>query len=490
MQEPPNPEFVIFKAALCEEVEDLYTPNGRRAIAAAAGAYLRQLRLTPIEMLHVPRQQFAFNDAGATLTQAVQKTSIAQVRGTTTSVSQRIRTLYALTDDIRKNTRERHERDAPQPATRETVADLLGHVSGERLVDRSFRIFSGLALAVDGLTSWGEKIDLILELGADLAGMDTFAYFDAMIAEFLRAPEGFTEGLGEYDLAGDKITRLLALYRGAAGVEQAPPSPPRARALYQIAAIDPMLETRQVLLDHALHTLRADGPLTRSTIVGELTFLTGLADVLRHDGEFLGGAVTEAAIERRELLLISDQTIDMLMAETPSHGAKLLRAFALHEQVSGERTRRYLEGYAASLMREEQVGAKIAETAGDLSDHVATLGQLNRAALRSTMAARTADRFAGQYETLQAALVDDSKFFDTLAKREGTISSTALTLLDMLAARAFAVGPMTRAARRYAHALMKQPSFMTGYLAQAPDGEARRQKLKELEQRIVASGLD
>lgn len=490
MQEPANPETAIYKSAICEEVEDLYTPNGRRAIAVAAGAYLRQLRLTPVELLHVPRQQLAYNDAGTTLTQAVQKASIAQVRGTTIAVSQRVRTLFSLTEAIRTRTRERHEQDKPAPVTRETLTDLLGHVSGERLVDRSFRIFSGLALAIDGLTSWAEKIDVLFDLGADLAGMDTYAYFDAIISELLRAPEGFTEVLGDFDPPGEKITALLALYRGTAGVEQAPPTPARARTLYQLAAIDPMPETRQTLLDHALHTLRADGRLTRATVDGELDFLLELAETLRPDGELLGGPATEAAIERRELQLISDQTIDMLMANTPAHGAKLLRAFELHERVVGERTRRYLEDYVASLMREEQVGQRIAETSGDLVDHVATLGQLNRAALRSTMAARTADRFASQFEKLQALLVEQTKFFDTLAQREGSVSGTAMALLDLLAARGFARGPMTQAARRYAHALMKQPSFMTSYLEQVPDGAARRRKLKDLEQRIVASGLD
>jgi hypothetical protein len=98
MAEQENLEIPIFKAAVCEEIADLYRPSGRRALGVAAGSYMRQLRLTPIELLHLPRQQLAFNDAGTMLAQAAQKAAGAQVRGTGISVNQRMRVLYALAD--------------------------------------------------------------------------------------------------------------------------------------------------------------------------------------------------------------------------------------------------------------------------------------------------------------------------------------------------------------------------------------------------------
>jgi hypothetical protein len=211
---------------------------------------------------------------------------------------------------------------------------------------------------------------------------------------------------------------------------------------------------------------------------------------LREDHGFLGGPATGAAIKRRELPLINDQMIDMLMADTGSHAGKLMHAFALHEQVSGERTRRYLQDYSTSLMHEEQVGEKIAKTAGGLCEHVTVLGQLNRAALRLTMAARTAGRFAEQYEKPQADLVENSKFFRRLGQREGTVRGAALALLDLLAARAFAKGPVTQTSRRHMLVLIQQPTFMDGFLMDCLDALASKAKLRDLEQRIIASNLD
>lgn len=490
MADQENPEIPIFKAAVCEEIDDLYRAKGRKALGVAAGVYLRQLRLTPIELLHLPRQQLAFNDAGTMLAQAAQKAAGAQVRGTGISVNERMRTLYALADEVREKTRAYHEEHKPVPATRDTISELLGHVAGERPAARSFRVLSSITLAIDGKTSWSDKFDALLELCDGIAGLETFQYFDALIGEMLRAPEGFSEMFGDQGLAGEKIMGLLALYKGQAGVDQAPSNPERARTLYELANLDPMPETRHAFLDHALHTLRANAPLTRQPAGGELAFLIELTNELRDGNDFLGGPATAKTIERRELRLISDQTIDLLMADAGSHADKLLRAFELHEQVSGEKTKRYLEDYVASLMREEQVGEKIAETAGDLEAHVRSLGQLNRAAVNSTMAERTADRFAQQFEKLQAALVEKSNFFDTLARSKGNVGATATALLDMLAGRAFARGTMTKAARAYAHALMKQPSFMTSYLADCPSENDRKNRLRDLEKLIVRSGLD
>jgi hypothetical protein len=490
MADQENPEIPIFKAAVCEAIDDLYRASGRKAIGVAAGVYLRQLRLTPIELLHLPRQQLAYNDAGTMLAQAAQKAAGAQVRGTGISVNERMRVLYALADEVREKTRIYHDEHKPVAVTRETITELLGHVEGERPAARSFRILTGIALALDGKSSWSEKFDVLLDLCDGIAGLETFQYFDALIGEMLRAPEGFTEMLGEQDLAGEKIAALLALYKGTAGVDQAPSSSERARILYELANRDPMPETRHAFLDHALHTLRANAPLTRQPTSGELEFLIELTGELRDGNDFLGGGATGKMIERRELQLISDQTIDLLMADAGSHAGKLLRAFELHEQVSGEKTRRYLEEYVASLMREEQVGEKIAETAGDLEAHVQALGRLNRAAANSTMAERTADRFVQQFERLQAALVESSNFFDALARAKGNVGATAVTLLEMLADHAFARGTMTKAARAYAHALMKQPSFMTSYLADCDSESARKGRLRDLEKLIVKSGQD
>jgi hypothetical protein len=44
MADQENPEIPIFKAAVCEAIDDLYRANGRKAIGVAAGGHLEELR--------------------------------------------------------------------------------------------------------------------------------------------------------------------------------------------------------------------------------------------------------------------------------------------------------------------------------------------------------------------------------------------------------------------------------------------------------------
>ena len=131
-------------------------------------------------------------------------------------------------------------------------------------------------------------------------------YFAPLIGEMLQTPRGFIKILGEQDLTSDKITSLLRLYLDATSVDQLPPTPESGRVFDQKTNRDPMPDTRHVLCP----------PLTRAPTSGELALLIELTNQLGDEDEFLGAPVTEATIERHELRLISDQTIDWLIADT------------------------------------------------------------------------------------------------------------------------------------------------------------------------------
>jgi len=144
--------------------------------------------------------------------------------------------------------------------------------------------------------------------------------------------------IDEFEQPRNKVSNLLKLYRGSVEVEQTPPSPPRARTFHQLTSIDPMPEARHVRLDPALVALRVNTPLTRLSVAGALTFILEITALLRQNGESLGGPTRLAATERRELQLVSDQTLDRLIAGIRSHAGKLLRTLQLYEQVAGDRT--------------------------------------------------------------------------------------------------------------------------------------------------------
>ena len=100
--DPKKAEMQIFKEAVCEDVADVYSRKSRDVIGRVAGRYLQSERITPSELLHSSRHQRAFSDAGTTLMQAVQKVAIAQANGTPIPVSERVRRLYEITDQLHR----------------------------------------------------------------------------------------------------------------------------------------------------------------------------------------------------------------------------------------------------------------------------------------------------------------------------------------------------------------------------------------------------
>lgn len=300
----------IAKSAVCEEPADFYTPEARETLGRAAAGFLYPQFLTAIELLHSADRQRQMANAGTNAMQAVQKTASWQVRGLSAPVSERIRRLWELTDAVQKDTVARLEAEPPQPVTVATLADLMARRRGEAEADRRFRIFAALTRTLAETTGWAAKFAILAELGAGVARIEAFAYFDAMISEILRPAAGLDAVLGRESTIGDDILRLLALTDGSANPASAPSNPPTARALYELLAQAAMPETRAVLTEHAIRLAQSNEKFTRRPLMEEIAFVVDLKDRLTRDGALLGGAETEEALSRRLARALSDQTID------------------------------------------------------------------------------------------------------------------------------------------------------------------------------------
>ena len=77
-----------------------------------------------------------------------------------------------------------------------------------------------------------------------------------------------------------------------------------------------------------------------------------------------------------------------------------------------------------------------------------------------------------------------------LFRAHRSIDAAVTALLGILVECAFASSTMTKAAPALAHALMKQPTFMTSYLEECADEATRKPQLTDVEKFTVASGND
>ncbi len=489
MTDGPLSDVDAAKAAVCEEIGDFYAPMARLTLGRAAAGFLIPQCLTPIELLHSPDRQRQLANAGTNAMQAVQKTASWQVRGLSVPVSERIRRLWELTDGVQKATTARLEAEPPQPVTLAALPELLAHRPDEAEPDRRFRVLAALTLTLADRQGWGPKFAALAELGAGVAGLVAFEFFDALIAEILRPTAGLDAVLGREATLGEDLLRLLALAEGTATPESAPATPATARALFDLLAVAAMPETRAVLLEHAIAVARSNEKFTRRPLMEEIAFIVDLKDRMTRDGQLLGGAETLEALCRRLARALSDQTIDLLMAGTQSVGERVLRAVQLHGRIFGDDALHYLETYIAELMAQPKLETTIVPEQASPRQRIRLLGRLHGELRKSRLPVKTKERLANQVERFQSDLLDRTRLLEKLGGGEGSTADRLLKVIELCREDAFTDGRNAERARKAALDLMKRPDFLESYLDGASQKGERAARLKDLQKRLAEARI-
>ncbi|MCR9178151.1 MAG: hypothetical protein NXI19_19400 [Alphaproteobacteria bacterium] len=487
MTEPLATDVEIAKQADCAAPEDLGSRAAREVIGRAAIAFLQGHKITPLELLHGPGHQRRLMESGTQAMQAVQKAAGWQVRGSNTPVTERVREIWDLTDAYRAMVVGKLEPAPAVAVTQETISDVLAWRDDETGEDRAFRIYACLTATLEPKRTWGEKAATLLGLLAGVAGLDASGYFDAMLAEILRSPKGLAEVLGSEAVPGDQVDLFLDLVEGRLSANKAPKQPATAAAIYELLgrAKVGMVETRMALIGHAVRIVRGNDKLTNKTVSDEVAYVVKLRDRLSRSGELVGGAETQEALERRLSRSISDQSIDLMMADTNSVAERVLRAVQLHSKIFGEVPRGYLQTYVTELMGQDKLEARLLPDNRTAMENLTLLGKLHAALIGSEIAERTRERLAIQAERAQADLITKAKILETFESGKRPVGQRLSKLLTLISGNAFCRGDNAANARNTARAIMKQPGFFDAYLADVGDKTERAQRLRDLEKKLA-----
>jgi hypothetical protein len=489
MTDQQKAEAQSFKDAICEDVADFYSRKSRDAIGRAAGRYLQSVRLTPTELLHSTRHQRAFSDAGQTLMQAVQKTSIAQVKGTQMPVSERVRRLYELTDSLHKHCLEKLEKEPPAKLDKENLPDLMAMRSGEKPADHAFRVRAVLTETLDGVNDWVKKFETLYELGHTITGIEAFGHFDPFIAEILRAPDAAKNIFGEMRSTGEEVERLMALHRGEIEPFEAPDKPANAKKFYMLAKSGYIPETRDVVLRLLVRALESSGKLTNGNLGAELEQVRTIYRKMNTPNGFLGGDECRIALEKREASLLSDETIDLVVGGRIEVQDKILMALQLRKGAISEKGLDYLSRYVTSVMGQPDFERAVRNSEGGLEDKLALLAKVFKEARANKFPPRIEDRICNIVEELQASMLEQADFYKKLEARAATTAAKALKVINLLADGTVVGSGNVKTARKAAHDFMKKPDFLESYLADSSDAQKKKSMLKDLEQRLKAAGL-
>ncbi len=481
----------LAKAADCRTPEDLYRQAARELIARSCRSFLEMEKLTPTEVLLSAKAQRRLSDFGTTYSGAVQKAAIGQVAGTKKPVSERIRELYKVCDDLHARTRAALEGFEPPKLTPASLPELL--LALEALPDdqvKMIRLGASIAETLTGLKAWPDRLSTLLGLLAACPPARQ-RLFDQVLGEMLRAPDALKACLGEAPTPAEQIQRLSALFLGEATAASAPAEPALARDFYAVMADRELPEARDALLAHLMHAIGGSGSLSGRSgdREGELAATVALREKLTRDGKIVGGALAEAAFDAREFRLVNEHNVDEWTLRGKTVPEKVRLALELWRRLSGDKARGAVRGHLDFLLQERPVeGWLVAPGTG-----VVQQAQAVAAVHREISAAPLPDVFKGKLTTrlegVQERLLAESELLAKLEKRAKSSAEAALTLLDLVGNGTFIRGPSLDQARRSLDRLLKKPDFLASYLQGAADDEDRKRRAIALQQKLRAAGI-
>lgn len=236
----------------CQAVDDLSKPDARKLIWLTCDRFLMGQKICVIELLHHPRYQRAMTDAGSVLANAVQKIAIAQVKGLSEDVQDRVKFLTQLADEVVKRTWTADKEEAlPKVVPGRPDAGLGAFLDLTDKTEARFMVFGALTAYLEDAESVAERISRLGDLLADDTPEKLVNYIDSFISDLLQSPQYWGSAFEPLESLAERIWALIRL------VENTPPeveSETAAKILDLLALLailrgHPMPLTRQALLD-------------------------------------------------------------------------------------------------------------------------------------------------------------------------------------------------------------------------------------------------
>jgi hypothetical protein len=472
--------------AICREPKDLYTPRSKRAIARLTREFLDRVKVTPTELLHSPALQRQYMDMGTTYQAAAQKAAMAQAQPANQNVQQRLRELYGCVDGAVQMTAERLKAKPPATIDPETFNDFI---QTSRKADTGdfpdFAINAALAHYLDGSKTWGEKFDRLLLLLDSAGGPDVFTLIDGVVADIVDSKVALRELVGEIETLGKHLEAIIDLLTA--------PNEPKTEfaeggsTLHRLLSAHPLSETRGALLRQLRRGLESKNPLGGKNPASDLHAHLRLLDRLTQAGDAAGGENTIAIFSERLPKILTADTLSMVLRSVDKAEDRLIRALDIHRRLGTSPGRQQVRQYVYNIFEFERVAQQFTPEAGPPAETAKRITALHTAFAGSGLAEQHVLKYVEPLEQAQAGLLP--LLFQAIEKDNETAAARAITLLDLCADGTFMPGANLRTVHQQIRRYMSDESFATSFLAGAPDKQTQTQRLVELHQKLLASGL-
>lgn len=471
------------RPVLCTSVEDFWTAESRRAIARFVGPFLDDSETTPLELLHAPRLQQAF-EAHVVRRTVSDRAARVQAAAHGLSPATRKQDIDRLIKEVGIDVRQRLKKTPP------AVIPTGGYVTAVGTLQTTeapgFAIDAAITLTLAGCKNRLAKVELLLDFcetaaaGGGTTEAEALDRADRFLGEQIAAP-GLLRDLSHHaDNLRDRINTVLDLHLGI--IPQDVLLAPTLRRLQTLLIDHPMPGCRNGLIDVLQDELKSEERLVpavtgdlmgQKTLLADLMATADLAKRLKQPDGFIGGRRTHDALDRRVGLLVSTEKLQEVM-RGKSVLEKLRDLFHLQSAVAVASSTKTLDDYILLLMESRDFVGRLYDAVEGPDLRMRALAELQALVLQSSFSQAQRKSLAKALDSAQHDLLKTTSILSTLRKATRPPIDAVLTVVDLAGDDAFTRGRCLAEARELIRRHVRHKDFVRKYLKSlaAPKGDA------------------
>ncbi|WP_029006870.1 response regulator [Azospirillum halopraeferens] len=459
----------------CREADDFYAPAARESIGRHCERILNENALTPTEVLHSPRHQNTLSN------QALFVGILQQVDRV---MGRKPGSINVLVNEVARLTRERtRDWTVPDLTAQNYAAIVKGVFDTVEAFRARFTIDAALTQHLHTGRSFAEKTGLLLDLAAGTDDADALAPIDRLLGEIMRCESGMASVSGDLAFA-PLVDAIAGLAAGDAPLpEDAPPLLRRLEELLRRVpmpvACDGLLAAlrRELGKPDRLTTASRGDLLVMETVQREALALGALGQRLRTgNGGYLGGARTEAALQRRMSLLINEDTLPELVRGR-NFFERLQILFMVQRMPLSPSSQRAVNAYLMQYFQGRDFAGRLLDCWKEKHDKLKGLGEVQRMVLDSSFPDEDRDALVRQIDDMQNAFIRTQRILTPLTGKDDPSPDQVLEVVKLAGERAFCQGKSRMAVARALYRQVHRPRFLRAFLLSVSGARERAQRV-------------
>ncbi|CAO3424005.1 response regulator [Azospirillum endophyticum] len=482
----PAPDEADGAAPACREPADFYAPAGRDGVGRFCRRFLDENALTATELLHHPRHQTALSNTATFVAILTQAERAMDRKGAMTP----------LANEIARLTRERLKENPPP----DFLTDAYPGVAAELLSTGGFlgRFLLDAAVTqhIAVCRSFVEKAGSLLELAETTAHPDALASIERLLGEILLSDAGTASCARDAPFAVliDLIVTLVAVDRPMP--DDAPPVFRRLDALMRRVPMPGLRDAlaaafRREMAKPACFTIASAGDMFGiEAVQREILALSDLSARLRdRDGNYVGGARTEAALQRRTALLVNEDTVPEI-TRGRNYVQKLRILFVLQKMPLSPSAGKAVNDYLKSFFDSRDFAGRLLDCWKERNEKLKGLAEVQRMVLSSAFPEEEREYLGGQIDDIQNAFLRTQRVLAPLIQaKDDAPADAVLDIVRLAGDGAICSGKSRLAVARVLYRHCHRPRFVRHVLLNAPGAKERAARAAWLRQSLAMVGV-